>query len=360
MYPANISELNVWDIYNQKAALADSDIISDFNSSMDVLLVFAGLFSAVNTAFIIETYKLLKPDQSEITNQLLYAVLGNQSTTPSSDFSTPDYAVRINTLLFASLITSLLTALAAMMVKQWAGYYDRGLSKISSKQIKARTRQYRHEGIQKWHLSEVVALVPMALHLSLLLFFIGIIDFLFAVHRTVAIIVTALVLCGLMLYATANVLPLIFSGAPFRSPITQVLEKLAQKVRRGLIPKLRSRMNTSEKAGDDAIEDPTDLWFGKDEPQARAVRLMRTLDIDAVTWLMVEADKITERYLLDMCFEKLMSLQYIAARNPSSFFRKEITRTYRQASNSCMNNKIMAILPTGLSRARILCRFLDW
>ncbi|KIM21549.1 hypothetical protein M408DRAFT_29508 [Serendipita vermifera MAFF 305830] len=333
------SELNIWDIYTKKAALADGDIVSDFNSSMDVLLVFAGLFSAVNTAFIIETYKLLKPDQSELTNQLLYAVLGNQSTVPSSNFSAPDYAVRLNTLLFASLVTSLLAALAAMMVKQWAGYYARGLGKISSKQIRARTRQYRHEGIQKWHLSEVVALVPMTLHLSLVLFFIGIIDFLFAVHRTVAIFTTTLVVCGLTLYATANVLPLISSGAPFRSPITQVLDRLFQKIRRGYVARLRSRMNVGEKAGDDAIEDHTDLWFGKDEPQARTVRLMPALDIHAVVWLMVEADKMTEKYLLDMCFEKLMSFRHIAARNPSSFLRKGITRTYRQASNACINDQ---------------------
>lgn len=210
----------------------------------------------MNTAFIIEIYKLLQPDQSEITNQLLYAVLRNQpdSSTPSSpNFTPPAFAVRVNALLFASLISSLMAAVAAMLVKQWVGYYDRGLRKLPSRQIKARTRQYRYQGILNWHMSEVVALVPMVLHFSLFLFFIGIIDFLFAIHHMVAIVATTFVLFGAILYIFANVLPLVSSGAPFRSPITQFLDRLGQKIR-----KLGSCINIIEKAGDEAIEDPTD------------------------------------------------------------------------------------------------------
>ncbi len=40
MYLPSGDGLNVWDIYNQKAALADADLTQNFNGSMDVLLVF--------------------------------------------------------------------------------------------------------------------------------------------------------------------------------------------------------------------------------------------------------------------------------------------------------------------------------
>ena len=34
---------SIWDIYNAKAEQADGDLIANFNSSMDVLLVFVSL-----------------------------------------------------------------------------------------------------------------------------------------------------------------------------------------------------------------------------------------------------------------------------------------------------------------------------
>lgn len=372
-------DTSLWDIYNQRATLADYDLSLDFNSNMDVLLVFvspyahafmlylssqeAGLFSAVNTAFIIETYKLLRPDQTDLTNQLLYAILQNQpasSVTLDANFSPAAYAVRVNALFFTSLMTSLLAALTAMLVKQWVGNYDRGLRKISSRQIRARTRQYRYDGVVRWHMADVVALVPMILHVSLFLFFVGVIDFLFAVNQIIAIVSAACVLAGFSLYLFANILPLISSGAPFRSPVTQFLDNIVHKSRRRYTSKRGSRTTSDEKATDEAIEDPSDLIFGDDEPQARKVRLTRTLDVDAVIWLMLEADKTTERRLLDMCFEKLMSLRYIAHSNPSTFFRKEIPRTYRQMSATCLNAAGTSLIRERASRARLICRFLAW
>jgi len=169
----------------------------------------------------------------------------------------------------------------------------------------------------------------------------------------------AFVAVGLVLYLFATGLPLFSTGAPFRSPVTQFLDSMAQKARRYTSTR-RSRINSEEKAGDEAIENPADLLFGEDEPQARTVRLTRTLDVEAVVWLMIEADKTTERVLVDMCFEKLMSFQHIAIKNPASFFRKEILRTYRQMASTCLDRPRLSIVPVRWSRARLLCRFMDW
>ncbi|KAK7686502.1 hypothetical protein QCA50_010100 [Cerrena zonata] len=43
------------------------DKVKDYKEYIDTLLVFAGLFSAVTSAFLIESYMLLKPDTSETT-----------------------------------------------------------------------------------------------------------------------------------------------------------------------------------------------------------------------------------------------------------------------------------------------------
>ncbi|KZV83050.1 hypothetical protein EXIGLDRAFT_583946, partial [Exidia glandulosa HHB12029] len=56
-----------WKIYAREAKNYDDDIIRAWNASLDTLLIFAGLFSAVSTAFIIESYKFMQPDYAQLT-----------------------------------------------------------------------------------------------------------------------------------------------------------------------------------------------------------------------------------------------------------------------------------------------------
>ncbi|EKM58672.1 uncharacterized protein PHACADRAFT_58238, partial [Phanerochaete carnosa HHB-10118-sp] len=42
-----------------------------YTEDIDTLLVFAGLFSAILTAFVVQTYQMLQPDTQDTTNQLL-------------------------------------------------------------------------------------------------------------------------------------------------------------------------------------------------------------------------------------------------------------------------------------------------
>lgn len=150
--------------------------------------------------------------------------------------------------------------------------------------------------------------------------------------RLITIVATGrLLLC---LFATD--LPLFSSGAPFRSRVTQFLGKTAQKARRYTSTR-RLQNSPDEKAGGEASENPADLWFGDDEPQARIVRLTRALDVEDVVWLMTEVEKITEGVLMDMCFGKLMSFRHIAIKDSTSSFCREIPRTYRQMSNASLD-----------------------
>ncbi|KAF8899338.1 hypothetical protein BD779DRAFT_1431892, partial [Infundibulicybe gibba] len=45
----------------EKAGQFDKEFCGGWNSEIDSLLTFAGLFSAVVTAFTVESYKLLQP-----------------------------------------------------------------------------------------------------------------------------------------------------------------------------------------------------------------------------------------------------------------------------------------------------------
>ncbi|CAE6454405.1 unnamed protein product [Rhizoctonia solani] len=50
-------EARVWKVYVKEADKWDTELIEGWNRSLDVILVFAALFSAVLTAFIIESPK---------------------------------------------------------------------------------------------------------------------------------------------------------------------------------------------------------------------------------------------------------------------------------------------------------------
>ncbi|KZV98415.1 hypothetical protein EXIGLDRAFT_607036, partial [Exidia glandulosa HHB12029] len=121
----------VWKVYRDEATSHDTTILDGWSKTLDILLIFAGLFSAVATAFVVESYKLLQLDTSAYTANALYALLNH--TVPSSAVllppppdldASPSTAARwINGLWFTSLALSLAVALLCILVKQWIGEY---------------------------------------------------------------------------------------------------------------------------------------------------------------------------------------------------------------------------------------------
>ncbi|KAG8960058.1 hypothetical protein FRC03_007103, partial [Tulasnella sp. 419] len=63
-------DTSFWQTYITEAEKYDKEMVDGWNRSLDNLLVFSGLFSGVNTAFIIETYKLLQQDPAEETARM--------------------------------------------------------------------------------------------------------------------------------------------------------------------------------------------------------------------------------------------------------------------------------------------------
>ncbi|KAJ3556450.1 hypothetical protein NM688_g2021 [Phlebia brevispora] len=163
----------------------DDAFIEDCKDDIDTLLVFAGLFSAVLTAFNIESYKNLEQDSGDvsaaalvhISEQLSSFLINSQTANSSlSSFSLPDFkppasAVRINALWFTSLVLSLISASLGMLVKQWLREYLKG--RYSSPQERIRVRHYRWEGLYRWRVFEIAAALPILLQIALILFFIG-------------------------------------------------------------------------------------------------------------------------------------------------------------------------------------------
>ncbi|KAH8822412.1 hypothetical protein DL96DRAFT_1714731 [Flagelloscypha sp. PMI_526] len=60
----------IWMIYNDEAGIYDDDMIRGFRDTLDSLLVFAALFSAVVTTLLVQTVTSLEPDYAEMTTFL--------------------------------------------------------------------------------------------------------------------------------------------------------------------------------------------------------------------------------------------------------------------------------------------------
>ncbi|KAK0186003.1 hypothetical protein F5146DRAFT_936741, partial [Armillaria mellea] len=128
----------VWRTYEDESKSHDANMVEESRDNVDVMLVFAGLFSAVVTTFVAQTYQNLQVDYTAMSASLLYEsvliqrAIANGSTVnsippsslnPSIAFAPTTTDVWVNGLWFTSLFLSLTTALVAVLVKQWLHHY---------------------------------------------------------------------------------------------------------------------------------------------------------------------------------------------------------------------------------------------
>ncbi|KAF8898109.1 hypothetical protein CPB84DRAFT_1161601 [Gymnopilus junonius] len=157
------------------------------------LLIFAGLFSAVLSAFVVVSYSSLQPDQNEIMIALLAHIATRLDNTTSFLESidlagsppTPS-SIRVNVFWFIGLVLSLTTALIGIVSLQWLREHQQYPNSLPARQ-KFALLNMRMEGLAAWYVPQVFSSLPLLLQLALSLFFVGLIDFLLAISLTVAI-----------------------------------------------------------------------------------------------------------------------------------------------------------------------------
>ncbi|KIM35358.1 hypothetical protein M413DRAFT_56484, partial [Hebeloma cylindrosporum] len=94
------------------------------------LLIFAGLFSAVITSFVVESSKDLQPDPNTLLLSQIVTLIGNNTNgtpgiPPQIQLSPSPSSYRINALWFASLVLSLTTVLVGIISLQWLREHQR-------------------------------------------------------------------------------------------------------------------------------------------------------------------------------------------------------------------------------------------
>ncbi|KAJ7455458.1 hypothetical protein FB451DRAFT_642339 [Mycena latifolia] len=220
----------IWKLYMDQAKISDDNLANIFNSDLDPLLIFAGLFSAILSAFLIEIRKGLQEDLQNITNNLLLILIENQHNVtgpqvPSSAHFEPTSSSRwINGLWFSSLMFSLMSALGASLAKGWVTQFSSSVSGSSWGDAALHCRRFR--GLKRWHLKLIVQCLPILIHIAFFLFSIGLVILVFQDDTAIGIAILILTALILGLYIASSVHSVHSVDSPFRTPLSGMIRRL--------------------------------------------------------------------------------------------------------------------------------------
>lgn len=144
----------------------------------------------------------------------------NTSSSSSISFEIQASDVRVAFFWFLSLVSSLITASLAISVKQWLREY---ISQDSiSPQGYVRVRHFRQQGLVDWRVFEIAAVLPLLLQCSMILFFIGLCDFLHSLYPALGWTITTVVMLWLLAYFATILGPLFAASCPYKTPLLKV------------------------------------------------------------------------------------------------------------------------------------------
>ncbi|KAG7094452.1 hypothetical protein E1B28_008048 [Marasmius oreades] len=204
-----------WDAIMKMSDMLDDDNMNGYKEDLDTLLVFAGLFSSVVTAFVVESYGWLQADPADTTVALLSQIAhqmssGGQSQSlpppPPLPFTPSPSVVRINTFWFLSLTLALVDALFGLLCKQWVREQQRKI--IARTPGQALTlRWLRLQSFERWHVPKILACLPILLEIALFLFFAGLLELLYIRNQILFAFTFTVIGIAVVFYLTTTLLP---------------------------------------------------------------------------------------------------------------------------------------------------------
>jgi len=94
----------------------------------------------------------------------------------------------------------------------------------------ARLREYRSAGLRQWHVPGIIGTLPILLHVALLLFGVGLVDFFWELDHGTAMIILVFLCIISFLYVTSMILPSFRHDAPYRTPLSHLLSNIMRTI----------------------------------------------------------------------------------------------------------------------------------
>jgi hypothetical protein len=261
----------------------------------------AGLFSAVLTAFVVDSKQDLTPSPADETVYYLrqhstilsqisvqLSSIAPQVSIPSTPpppfpaFNPSASNIRVNVFWFMALAFSLLAASLAILVQNWARDYMHVFQQYSDPLKSSRLRQFLNEGRER-SMQTVAEAVPGLLNISLLLFFAGLVDSLLNINTKVAISTIVPIGISSLLYIFMVFSAIIYPQSPCQNSISGIFWYLFQKSHGRRFRDLRSDGETKSVSANMA---QGRMQLAMEETVARKSR-----DVRAIRWLI---DNLTD------------------------------------------------------------------
>ncbi|KAG8899535.1 hypothetical protein FRB99_006579 [Tulasnella sp. 403] len=213
-----------WEQYNKLADRHDKERVEVLNNTLDTLLIFGGLFSAVTTSFMMFYLPMLSPPPDAHTVALLKLIALGRTNLTAADLGPPPFApgrvmVRTNCWLGLSLFLSLLASFCALMSKQAVLHFARDYP--STLETHGRWHQRKLRSVAKWQFQTIVEGLPSLLLIALVVFIIGVIEGLHVIGNLALTLVAAVFgiasVAGFLLLGIGAIL---FPEFPFQIPLT--------------------------------------------------------------------------------------------------------------------------------------------
>lgn len=217
-----------WAAYKKVSTEYDDSMLERCRSNMDILLTFAGLFSGVNTAFIMA----MQPNPLDTTNALLVLLIqvalhgpsAAQSTTLSSSTNYSSI-FWMQTLAYMSLTLSLLAAFGAVMGKQWLNFYKTRSYGGGTLEERCKQRHDRYEGLEIWWFEGMLQTFSDLLKASLFLFGVSLAGWMWTLQRTISILIISMTAFGFACYVVAILASVIYPKCPFQTRLSLVIRR---------------------------------------------------------------------------------------------------------------------------------------
>ncbi|KAF5338737.1 hypothetical protein D9611_013351 [Ephemerocybe angulata] len=252
-------DAKIWNCYLEVAELRAREQAELWNSSLDSLMIFvsfvriagrvhdiqatfqAGLFAGIIASFVIDARSDLQADSEQRILTAIREMLDKGSSNPPSPI--PVATNWTSGLWILSLCTTLFSAIMGVLAKAWLGHFLPATAGRIGGSRAAYKRYNLDAEAERWHLREVLIVLPFLVQIAAFLFFVGLILQTQAENPTIGRVLLAFCISGATIYFSMTCIPLFFPSSPFNTTLSELCGKLLSRGNPGPPPYLEKDIN---------------------------------------------------------------------------------------------------------------------
>ncbi|KAH9015795.1 hypothetical protein EDB85DRAFT_788035 [Lactarius pseudohatsudake] len=219
----------LWSMCLTETERKDKEMAEMWKGEADTALIFAGLFTAVITVSIIESYKWLSPDPGDDTVDLLKQMsqqfFNASNGIPVEEivqkpFKPTGSVLLVNVTWFCSMVICFSCSVAATITQQCARRYLLLTQGRGTPYERAQLRMFMFNGLGIFQVDRILQLLAMALHVSILLYCVGLVGFILRIYQNVGFIALGILAMTVVLYVIFTAVPIFWMNSPIATPFT--------------------------------------------------------------------------------------------------------------------------------------------